>query len=218
MLSEYSAQNLEQLVSKITQYGFCQMENFLSQDDIAELANEIWLLSETELMHAAGTGRASVITANKIRGDSIYWLDKNNTSQVQNAYFDKMEILRLSLNEHLYLGLFDLECHLALYPTGSGYKKHIDQFATTINNEKPKRQISCVLYLNNNWLEADGGQLRLYLNSESDAISNSIEHLKFIDIAPNGGRLVVFLSDTFYHEVLPATRDRMSLSGWFLSR
>lgn len=218
MLTEYSAKNLEQLVSKIAQHGFCLMENFLSQEDITALAKEISVLSETEKLHTAGTGRISVNTANKIRGDRIYWLEKNNASRVQHTYFEKMETLRLCLNEHLYLGLFELECHLALYPTGTGYKKHMDRFATTVNDEKPKRQISCVLYLNNDWLDANGGHLRLYLDADIDASSHGSEDQKFIDIAPTSGRIVVFLSDTFYHEVLPATQDRMSLSGWFLSR
>jgi SM-20-related protein len=39
-----------------------------------------------------------------------------------------------------------------------------------------------------------------------------------LDISPIGGRLVMFLSDTFYHEVLPTSKDRMSLTGWFLTR
>ena len=33
-----------------------------------------------------------------------------------------------------------------------------------------------------------------------------------------GGRLVAFLSDRFEHEVLPATRERMSFTGWFRRR
>ena len=36
-----------------------------------------------------------------------------------------------------------------------------------------------------------------------------------IDLLPEGGSLVVFLSAGFEHEVLPATRERMSITGWF---
>jgi len=35
------------------------------------------------------------------------------------------------------------------------------------------------------------------------------------DLLPEGGSLVVFLSAGFEHEVLPATRERMSITGWF---
>jgi SM-20-related protein len=38
------------------------------------------------------------------------------------------------------------------------------------------------------------------------------------DISPLGSRLVLFLSATMLHEVLPATRDRLSLAGWFRRR
>ena len=71
----------------------------------------------------------------------------------------------------------------------------------------------CILYLNQNWLAEHGGELRLYLNHDDNLKSTA-----FIDVLPVTGRLVIFLSDIFYHEVLPATRDRMSLTGWFLTR
>jgi len=34
-------------------------------------------------------------------------------------------------------------------------------------------------------------------------------------VLPQQGRLVVFLSDRFVHEVLPSKRDRFSVTGWF---
>ncbi len=37
-------------------------------------------------------------------------------------------------------------------------------------------------------------------------------------VLPIAGRLVCFLSDRFIHEVLPARRERLSLSGWFRKR
>ena len=38
------------------------------------------------------------------------------------------------------------------------------------------------------------------------------------DVLPVGGCLVVFLSGEIPHEVMPATRDRLSLTGWFRRR
>ena len=35
---------------------------------------------------------------------------------------------------------------------------------------------------------------------------------------PAGGTLVAFLSDRVEHEVLPARRDRIAVSGWFRRR
>jgi SM-20-related protein len=39
-----------------------------------------------------------------------------------------------------------------------------------------------------------------------------------MDVLPQGGRLLTFLSERFEHEVLPAHRERISLTGWFRRR
>lgn len=38
------------------------------------------------------------------------------------------------------------------------------------------------------------------------------------DVLPQAGTLMVFMSAQWPHEVLPATRDRLSITGWFLRR
>jgi len=212
MLSQYLAHNLEDQLSKITEHGFCVMDNFLTTSTTLALADEITALYNNASMRHAGTGKTLVTLDNQLRDDLIYWLNELDASKAQCVYFKKMEVLRLALNQHLFLGLFALESHMALYPIGSFYKKHIDRFkvSQTKSNDRAVRQISCILYLNQNWLEEYGGHLRLYFNAD-----NEIAHL---DISPVGGRLVMFMSDTFEHEVLPATRARMSLTAWFITR
>jgi SM-20-related protein len=37
-------------------------------------------------------------------------------------------------------------------------------------------------------------------------------------IEPRLGTLVCFLSGDYWHEVLPAARSRMSITGWYLVR
>lgn len=212
MLTNYLAQNIQQLISKVTEYGFCVMDDFVAKETIGALMHEVMILKNSAMMHEAGTGRTHKAINPHLRGDIIYWLNEAETTTAQQAYFSQMEALRLSLNQSLYLGLFGLESHLALYPTGTGYKKHIDRFKGNSKNQ-PVRQISCILYLNEDWLDENGGHLRLYMNKKNHSNNESN-----IDIAPIGGRLVVFLSDIFYHEVLPANRDRASLTGWFLTR
>ena len=34
-------------------------------------------------------------------------------------------------------------------------------------------------------------------------------------VCPAAGTMVIFLSEEFPHEVLPATQDRYSIAGWF---
>lgn len=215
MLSQYLAHNLEHLLSKITEHGFCVMDNFTNHATVLALANEISTLDNTSQMHEAGTGQTQITVNKKLRGDSIYWLNEANSSVAQQTYLDQMELLRLALNQHLYLGLFALESHLALYQIGAAYGKHLDRFQQNNTNSSHQvvRQISCILYLNQNWIEDDGGHLRLYHNQSSETTD-----APYLDIAPLGGRLVLFLSDTFYHEVLLTNKARMSLTGWFLTR
>ena len=217
MHAHYFAHNLQQQLNQITDRGYCVIDNFLNPSIIDTLASEILALENRALLHAANTGRAQTTVNTKLRGDSIYWLNESEASPAQQTYFDEMDHLRSGLNQHLYLGLDILESHLALYPIGASYQKHLDRFKANDNAQLPQRQISCILYLNKDWLEEDGGYLRLYLNADTTADGEAVT-ASSLDIAPIAGRLVMFLSDTFYHEVLPANRARMSLTGWFLNR
>ncbi len=51
--------------------------------------------------------------------------------------------------------------------------------------------------------------LVLYRGDEPGAIER---------ILPSPGLMVLFLSEDFPHEVLPATRSRHSIAGWFSGR
>jgi SM-20-related protein len=201
-------------LSQMAENGFCVLDNFISPDTILCLAAEISALSENDQMQAARTGRLAATVNLKLRGDNIHWLDENHASVAQLTYFKEMESLRCQLNQQLYLGLHSLECHLALYPIGSAYPKHLDRFQLHDDSHLAQRQISCILYLNQDWLAEDGGYLRLHLNDDGETKLN----MAHLDIAPIAGRLIVFLSDSFYHEVLPTHRARMSLTAWFLNR
>jgi SM-20-related protein len=70
-----------------------------------------------------------------------------------------------------------------------------------------RRTVSVVIYLNADWLPEQGGALRLHPDGKCTE-----------DILPLGSRLVLFLSADMLHEVLPATRNRLSLAGWFKRR
>ena len=57
------------------------------------------------------------------------------------------------------------------------------------------------------WTEEHGGQLRIYTEDDQS-----------LDVLPLAGRVVCFRSDVLEHEVLPAKRERLSLTGWILDR
>ena len=81
------------------------------------------------------------------------------------------------------------------------YRRHLDQF-----KKDDHRKLSVICYLNEGWKEEHGGQLRIYRTDGP------------LDILPVAGRLVCFRSDQLEHEVLPATRERLSLTGWILDQ
>ena len=154
---------------------------------------------------AAIGGGANRQVHSHIRADEIFWWDPADASPARRECLDRFEQLRLALNLHLQLGLWDFECHYSSYAPGTFYRRHLDQIAG-----ETARRVSCVLYLNNAWQPADGGALRIFLAKTMDA--------PYEDIVPEGGKLVLFSSDRFPHEVLSCGRERYSLAGWFRVR
>jgi SM-20-related protein len=174
----------------------------------------IWRALGEELQgwHAEGGLRAAGVgtgerrrIASDVRGDQIRWLESTSLSVAQQHALSCLEELRQTLNRELQLGLFEFEGHFALYPPGVGYRRHQDQ-----HQGSDARALSCVMYLNSDWKAEDEGQLRLYPDQAGGA--------GYREVLPEGGSLVCFLSERFWHEVLPAHRERLSLTGWFRHR
>jgi SM-20-related protein len=192
-----------EFIAHLVEQDWAVRNDFLSPGALKRLVGEIREQWEAETFHAAGTGRGeSHALRAELRGDHVLWLDPQNPTAAQSAYFDAMEALRQQLNRELYLSLVGFEAHYAVYPPGTFYRKHRDRFA-----DNDERMLSSVLYLNPDWDDTQGGQLRLY-NPEDTST----------DIFPHLGTFVLFRSDTVPHEVLPATTHRYSLTAWFRRR
>ncbi|HYQ38888.1 MAG TPA: 2OG-Fe(II) oxygenase [Pseudomonas sp.] len=166
------------------------------------------LAAECRRRHAAGAlTRAAIgrghgqLLDEGIRGDHIQWLAPGE-SAATDAYLGLLDTLRERLNRELFLGLEDYECHFALYPPGSFYRRHLDRF-----RDDDRRTVTTVFYLNEDWLAEHGGALRMALADGEE-----------LDVLPAAGTLVVFMSADFPHEVLPAGRERLSLTGWYRRR
>ena len=203
----------EPLIEALATQGYVVLPQFIAAEQVQLLANRATDLQQRGLLQPATTGK-NRLNAN-LRGDATYWLEENSTHPEERAYLALTDSLQLALNRSLFLGLHALESHYAVYPAGAFYKKHLDQFnADHLSTNQAKqgdvRQLSCILYLNEAWQPDDGGELRIYLD-DNDATN-------VLEVTPNGGTLVLFLSARFYHEVLPAKRLRMSLTGWFKTR
>lgn len=191
------------IVDQIAEEGWASYPDFLAPKVVQRLKSEFDELYNKGAFRQAGIGKgANFQVKPEIRSDHVYWLDPDNLTSLQNEYWRRIDQLRRLFNQEFYLGLKSFEAHLAKYPPGSFYKRHIDQF-----QQVSYRIISCILYLNADWRQGDGGELRIFLPDGKGGE-------KYIDIVPKAGTLVCFKSDEIPHEVLPTNKERYSFTGW----
>ena len=194
---------IENILNDLDQQGWSVQEHFFSTELIQKLKETLSSFRQQGLLKQAGIGRKNDFHIEQsIRSDEIKWFDENNTNEYQKEYLKISQQLQDAINQRFFLGLFELEVHYALYSPSAFYKRHLDQ-----HKNQDTRVITLITYLNENWKNEDGGELQLYLKN-GDTIS----------ISPEAGTVVCFFSADFEHEVLPAKRERMSLTGWFRKR
>ena len=193
-------QNIDALLDNLVEKGWYEWPNAIPKSICHALLAEIETYDELGILQQAGVGRGDHHQLNKrVRQDEIKWLDGRSTAQLN--YFEAMQTLQTQINRALFLGLFEYECHYALYPAGGFYKTHRDSFKGQAN-----RMVTTVLYLNPNWQVDWGGELVMY---------DELETTKIATITPKLGKLVVSMSEQIPHEVLPTQHPRASIAGWF---
>ena len=194
---------LDHISQEIYSNSYVVVDNFVDEGfRKALLKEQTDLLNQGQFTKAAiGKGDQKQVRA-EIRSDEVLWMDSATLSPLQAIFWEKVAEVQQVLNRRCFLGLKSFEGHFARYPIGSFYKRHLDQFHAV-----PHRIVTIILYLNESWTEADGGQLRMYFPQEDG--SERVE-----DVLPLGGRLVVFLSEEIPHEVLPTRKERISITGW----
>lgn len=194
---------LDGIAQHLQKFGYIVLPSPLPVSLLNDLLSHFQSLDDS-VFKQGGIGRkGDYQVETQVRRDKIHWLTTNHP--ITRVYLDWMELLRLELNRYLFLGLFQYECHYAYYPVGGFYKKHWDAFKGDTN-----RVLSTILYLNPDWKPDDGGELYLY----SDRDENELLEI----ITPNYGKLVIFLSEDFPHEVKPVLQPRYSIAGWFRVR
>ena len=173
-------------------------EHFLSESLAAHLKENLTALFAENKMQQAGTGNRALVHHNeRMRGDSIHWLDRAHNDEHENTFFDLMDRFVKFLNENCYTGISSYEFHYTLYTPGTFYKKHMDRF-----QNDDSRKFSMIMYLNTGWVAQDGGELCIYQKTGSQ------------NIAPLNGKVVFFKSNELEHEVLITHKNRMSITGW----
>jgi SM-20-related protein len=188
--------SFESLARGLEEHGFVVQPDGLPPDVARALTGYAGRIDADDF-HAAGVGRRMQQQRNRlVRRDRIHWIDERDPALA--PWRAWTESLRIHLNHRLFLGLFSFESHLAHYRPGDFYRTHVDAFRGAAN-----RIISLVCYLNEDWQEGDGGELVLYTDPAP------------VTVQPTYRTVVLFLSEEMPHEVLPAQRDRYSVTGWF---
>jgi SM-20-related protein len=191
-------ESFEELISSFIENKVGISKDFLSEELAGNLKNNLLRLYEEEELKSAGIGHFGTFTKNKeIRSDVIYWLDKKNNNPYEIEFFALIEEFIAYLNKECFTGIRSYEFHYALYKPGAFYKKHFDQFQDTNN-----RQFSMITYLNLDWDESDGGELKIYDEDTTQIIS------------PTNRKTVFFKSNELEHEVLVTYKLRLSITGW----
>lgn len=189
----------DHIAARLEQTGYLVLQDALPHELLARLSARCDDDGSARFRSAhVGRGTEKKLIPS-LRGDVISWLDE--THETDRDFLAAMKILRTSLNERLFLGLFDYECHYAIYGAGTGYAKHLD-----VLQGKKNRILSTVLYLNRDWQTSDGGELDIY-----DETGETV----LVTVTPEFGTMIIFLSENFPHEVRTSHTTRRSIAGWF---
>ena len=188
----------ETLISSYLDSKVGIVADFVSEELAQHLIDRLYALKEQNLLKAAGIGNVAKLTHNnEIRSDTIYWLDRNNNNEFENAFLDQVDAFVTYLNRSCYTGITGYEFHFALFEKGSFYRKHLDQF-----QDNSSRQFSMITYLNQDWQPEDSGELCIY---DGENVQK---------VAPTNRKTVFFKSDELVHEVLETNKARLSVTGW----
>lgn len=132
--------------------------------------------------------------------------------------------------------------HLDVSATNAGWDRLGRSRAdgTSLERWERRRTISMLLYLNSDWdVDRWGGQLRIFSGSAELSAPAAREHAssrsaggatsalaelprmlpnleeRCVDVAPEGGTLVLMRSELIEHEVVTTQRQRQCVVGWF---
>ena len=192
----------EHIANCLATTGWYAGDSILTAELSARLAQRARLLADRHELKSARVGHNVGVQASaQWRSDDTRWLADAPDDASERDALAIVNALRENLNEALFLGAQEVELHFARYAPGAFYGTHRDRF-----RDDDARLLSLVFYLNDDWLDDVGGELVVYGEDNSGEVVTRVQ--------PQAGTMVCFRSDRFPHEVLPATRERLSLTGW----
>lgn len=186
-------------VDRLSEDHYLVVDDFINDDELTTFLSFFKENLQDDGFKKAGIGTGEEFQLKtEVRGDYIRWLDRSKDVALKD-FFEKVDEVIQVLNRYCFLSLSGSEFHMAHYPEGTFYKRHLDQF-----NKRSNRLISVILYLNKSWQPGDGGELEVFLAHKAEKI------------APVAKRVVFLRSDQVEHEVHLTHKDRYSLTGWLL--
>uniref|UniRef100_A0A0N5BRY6 hypoxia-inducible factor-proline dioxygenase n=1 Tax=Strongyloides papillosus TaxID=174720 RepID=A0A0N5BRY6_STREA len=210
LISQYILENLRT-------YGYAIVENFLGNNHLNNIYNEINVLYRQGVFSAGQLmDKKEETNSEEIRSDQIFWFDSSNEISI-NAVHIRLLVqmvdsvvnkLKDKIHPHTIGGRS--RAMIAIYPgNGTKYVKHVDNPTNDVS--KDGRCITAIYYCNKNWdINRDGGALRLYPHTSQVPI----------DIIPKADRLIFFWSDSRNpHEVMPVyNRPRIGITIWYFDK
>ncbi len=188
----------EKIINDISESDFAIADGFFDDATLDNLRSELLHKRDRAELKQAGIGNSARFLQNEaVRSDKIFWIDNHSSYAFERTFLAQIKSLSEYLNATCFTNIRDFECHYACYEKGSFYKRHLDRF-----RNDDARKFSVVTYLNKDWTPEDGGSLVLYLEQQD------------LHVQPVWGRTVIFPSQRIEHEVMPASRERLSVTGW----
>ena len=198
------------VAAELSRSHCCVVDGFMSAEEAAALRAS---LGEMKASGVLQPGEVSGGLKRSTRGDLMAWVSTSAEALRKQPValhgllgsideivgeLSREPLLSDDLGGGKMLVRHEMQC--TCYPgNGARYVKHVDDAL-----KHRGRRLTCIAYCNDRWRAADGGELRLHLSSGVR------------DVAPLGGRLVLFWSDSRCpHEVLPAHAERYAVSVWF---
>lgn len=143
----------------LSEQDYVIIDTFLDDALYGTLRN--FLLEKINVFDQAVIGTLNQhVIKQRIRGARTYWLNKNGDSALH-YFWQLLEETKFIVNRYCYLSLSGKAFHLAHDPSGGHYVRHLNQFVGRNN-----RTISMVIYLNEDWQPAHGGQLEILDNNK----------------------------------------------------
>ena len=216
---------LDAIAAELGRSNYCLVDGLIGQKALRTLRGEIDGLSESgrlQLSKLAGgrTGGMLTYSHTAVRGDHVGWFDGEEAGawpqQSLSKYLQKVDTLVAQLAprcEQLAKIASRSKAMVACYPGGGArYVRHCDNSCDAGEGDRCNgRRLTAILYLNEQWVQLHGGELRLYPPYAKGA--------PLCDVAPRADRLILFYADyRVPHEVLPAHVPRYAITLWYFDQ